>query len=270
MGLSKQQPLLLAVAGHDPSYRFEDGRGSGAGVDADREAAGHFGVSCVRVVTAWTEQAAGRVLEVGAVSPGVWLSEAVGYVRELRHELGALKFGLLPGAAAVEAALALVREARRLRPDLPVVLDPVLAASGGEVFLDEAGRRVLLESLLAEGIVLTPNRPEAASLTGLDLDSDPLDLVRALCRHMRTGTPRTEALRGLVLKGGHGGEDPVCDHVVDGAGKLHVHQHPRKVGASLHGSGCRHASAVAAGLALGRSLPDAAAAAGTWLGQLVR
>ena len=270
MGLNSSQPVLLAVAGHDPSYRFEAGLGCGAGVDADREAAGHFGVSCISVVTAWTEQEAGRVLEVGAVTPGIWLNEAVGYVRELRGELGALKFGLLPSAVAVEAALALVREARRLRPDLPVVLDPVLAASGGEVFLDEAGRRVLLESLLSEGIVLTPNRPEAASLTEQALGTDPMDLVRALCLRMQTGSPRTQALRGLVLKGGHGGEDPVRDHVVDGAGKLHVHEHPRKVGASLHGSGCRHASAVAAGLALGRSLPEAAAAAGDWLGELVR
>ncbi len=84
MALDRRGPLLLAVAGHDPSYRFEDGRGDGAGVDADREAAGHLGVACLTVVTAWTEQEAGRVLEVAPVEPAVWLAEAAGLVRELR------------------------------------------------------------------------------------------------------------------------------------------------------------------------------------------
>ena len=267
--LDRDGPLLLAVAGHDPSYRFEDGRGDGAGVDADREAAGHLGLGCVSVVTAWTEQAAGRVTDLGAVRPEVWLAEAVGLVRELRAGLGALKLGLLPGADAVRAARDLVREARRLVPRLPVVVDPVLAASGGEVFLDLEGRRVLLEELCPEGVVLTPNRPEAADLTGLDPDATPRDLARALWPRLAGGTARTAALSGLVLKGGHGREDPVRDLVVDGSGTPHLHEHPRKVGASLHGSGCRHASAVAAGLALGRALPTAARDAGTWLATLV-
>ena len=270
MALDRTGPLLLAVAGHDPSYTFEDGLGDGAGVDADREAAGRLGVACMTVVTAWTEQEAGRVSEVGAVTPAVWLAEACGLVRELRGDLGALKFGLLPGAGAVRAARDLVREARRLVPDLPVVVDPVLAASGGELFLDDAGRRALLEELCAEGVVLTPNRPEAADLAGLPADREPMDLARALFPRLAAATPRAQRLRGLVLKGGHGREDPVRDLVVDHAAGVTWHEHPRKVGANLHGSGCRHASAVAAGLALGRDLATAAADAGRWLGDLVR
>jgi len=259
--------VLLAVAGHDPSYVFADGRGDGAGVDADREAAGHFGVATLSVVTAWTEQEAGRVLELGPVEPVVWLREALGLVTELRDSLGALKFGLLPSERAVRCASQLVREARKLLPELPVVVDPVLGASGGEPFLDAAGRAALVDDLMGQGIVLTPNRPEAAQLAGLELGSAPGELARRLFQMLEG---RNERQRGLVLKGGHGAEDPVRDVIVDAAGRASVHEHPRLVGASLHGSGCRHASAVAANLALGRTLEEAAGLAGEWVASLVR
>ena len=265
VGLSRDR-VLLAVAGHAPSYSFVDGRGQGAGVDADREAAGYFGVPCVTVVTAWTEQEAGRVLEIGAVTPAIWLREAVGFVRELRGSLGALKFGLLPSETAVRAASDLVREARRVCPGLPVVVDPVLAASGGESFLGADGRVALLEDLLCQGVVVTPNRLEACDLTGLPLDTPPTALAHALFAELEGRDTRH---RGLVLKGGHGGEDPVRDVCLSATGVLVEHHHPRQLGASLHGSGCRHASAVAANLALGRSLPEAAALAGGWLAELL-
>jgi hydroxymethylpyrimidine/phosphomethylpyrimidine kinase len=259
--------VLLAVAGHDPSYVFADGRGQGAGVDADREAAGEFGVACLSVVTAWTEQEGGRVLELGPVEPVIWLREALGLVAELRGSLGAIKFGLLPSEAAVRAAAQLVRKARQILPGLSVVVDPVLGASGGEPFLDAAGRAALIEDLMGQGVVLTPNRPEACDLAGMELGSEPGELARRLFGMLEG---RDERRRGLVLTGGHGGEDPVRDVVVDSGGSVSVHEHPRVVGAALHGSGCRHASAVAANLALGRSLAEAAASAGSWVGGLVR
>ncbi len=71
------------------------------------------------------------------------------------------------------------------------------------------------------------------------------------------------------MKGGNGGEDPVRDECISEAGALVEHHHARHLGASLHGSGCRHASAVAANLALGRTLPEAAALAGAWLAELL-
>ena len=61
----------------------------------------------------------------------------------------------------------------------------------------------------------------------------------------------------------------MLDIAVDASGMVHVHEHPRKLGASLHGSGCRHASAVAANLALGLTLAEATKRAGKWVGALV-
>jgi len=268
-GLGDVGPVMLVVAGHDPSYRFEDGRGVGAGVDADKEAAGYFGVATVNVVTAWTEQEAGRVLDFGPVTPAIWLAEALRFGFEMRYELSALKIGLLPSEAAVRTAAKLVRELRKIMPSLPVVVDPVLSASGGEEFLDAAGREALMGDLVAAGVVLTPNRLEAATLLGCDVSEDPELVARSLFARTEARDAPANRVRGIVLKGGHGKEDPVLDIAVDASGMVHVHEHPRKLGASLHGSGCRHASAVAANLALGLTLAEATKRAGKWVGALV-
>lgn len=267
-------PELLVVAGHDPSYGEVGGVLEGAGVDADREAAEAFGVRALTVVTAWTEQAGGKVTSLGAVEPAIWLREALQLVEERRGTLGALKLGMLPNESAVRAASELVRRARRLVPRLWVVVDPVLAASGGEALSSDAARRALAEDLLAQGVVLTPNRPEARELLALSRPElagrapklAPEELALALFGALSAGRG-SETRRGLVLKGGHGGEDPVRDLVLGPGGASAVHEHPRRVRRSLHGSGCRHASAVAAGLCKGQDLPSAAAAAGAWLGE---
>jgi hydroxymethylpyrimidine/phosphomethylpyrimidine kinase len=260
---------MLVVAGHDPSYRFENGRGDGAGVDADKEAAGYFGVATVNVVTAWTEQEAGRVLDIGPVPPAIWLSEALRFGFEMRHDLSAMKLGLLPSEEAVRMAAKLVRELRKIMPTLPVVVDPVLGASGGEEFLGRGGREALMGDLASAGVVLTPNRLEAAALLGCDANEDPELVARSLFARTEGPSAPGNRVRGIVLKGGHGKEDPVRDITVAPDGSLHTHEHPRHLGASLHGSGCRHASAVAANLALGLTLPEASKRAGQWLGTLL-
>lgn len=246
-------PWVLVVAGRDPTH--------GAGVDADREALAHFGCETRAVVTALTEQDGVHVFSLGARDPSLWLAEARA---ELRAAPAALKLGLLPGAAHVAAAARLAAE---LAPGTPVVADPVLAASGGEVLLDDAGIRALLEELLPLGVILTPNVPEAARLTDLDpghLAAVPelrLAAARRLCE---------AGARAVVLKGGHDAADPVRDLVLERDKPPVWLLHPRVRGMRLHGSGCRFASALAAGLATGTPLPEAASRAGEWVARLVR
>ena len=134
--------------------------------------------------------------------------------------------------------------------------------------MDSGGRAALLEDLFPIGVVLTPNRLEAATLLGCDAGEDPERIARSLFARGEARTAPGNAVRGLVRKGGHGKEDPVRDITVAPGGELHIHEHARKLGASLHGSGCRHASAVAANLALGLPLPEASTRAGEWLGSL--
>ncbi len=252
---------LLIVAGHDPSYR--GGAHGGAGIDADREAAERFGVAASGVVSAWTEQGEGRVRAVRARAVAEWLAEAR---RALDEPVHAAKSGLLPSAAAVRALVCLAGELHERYPAAPLVVDPLLAASGGEPFLDASGVQALLDELAPCGVILTPNLPEAAHLAGFELTR----LQRSRAERQRAAEALlARGCRAVVLKGGHAEDEPAADLVLErGAAPVWL-THPRLSGARLHGSGCRFASALAAGLAHGEPLPAAAAAAGAWLTELL-
>ncbi len=265
--MTREEPgraWILVVAGQDPTR--------GAGIDADREAAERFGVEARCIVTARTDQDGLRVRSIGARPVGHWLQEA-------REALGAgaegdpgaargpaaLKSGLLPGAGAVRAFAALVEDVTRVRGPLPIVVDPLLAASGGEVFLDERGTEALLDELLPRGPIVTPNLPEAARLTGVplpELQASPAARVQAAERLLERGA------RAVLLKGGHAPGPEVRDLVLERAREPVWCIRERRSG-RLHGSGCRYATAVAAQLARGLALAEAAAAAGGWLGELL-
>ncbi|NOT31728.1 MAG: hydroxymethylpyrimidine/phosphomethylpyrimidine kinase [Planctomycetes bacterium] len=251
---------ILVVAGHDPSYR--GGWRGGAGVDADREAAAHFGVEAECVVSAWTDQDGERVRSVEPRATTDWLEEAR---YALALPIGALKSGLLPSAAAVRALAGLIDEITRARA-VPVVVDPVLSASGGEVLLDDEGIEALLAELLPRDVILTPNVPEAARLAGLELERlafHRAERVRAAEILLERGA------RAVVLKGGHSGDVPVADLVLQrGAAPVWL-EHRRLFGARLHGSGCRFGTALAAQLANGIALERAVSAAGAWLVELL-
>jgi hydroxymethylpyrimidine/phosphomethylpyrimidine kinase len=248
---------VLVVAGHDSSGR--------AGVDADARALERLGVEGAFVVTAWTIQDERGVRELGAVPPERWSADAR---RAFDERTRAVKLGLLPGAAHVRGAAELARELRARASSLPIVVDPVLAASSGTVFLDEDARRALVGELLPVGVVLTPNLAEAAALSGAsehELRADPAARVRAAELLLERGAT------AVFLKGGHAAEDPVRDLLVARGERPLWHSHPRayRTGrterAQIGGSGCRYATTVAARLALGGTLAEALEDAGSWL-----
>lgn len=244
-------PVVLALAGHDPT--------GGAGVDADAEAIRAAGAEPVCVVTNRTEQDGRRVFGVAPVALEQWCAEARAAFDA--HAPAALKTGLVSSAEQVDAIADLVLEQRARRPELVVVVDPVLAASGGEVFLDAAGRARLVARLADLRAVLTPNVPELAALSGADegaLAADPRARVDAARGLLARGAA------AVVVKGGHGREDPVVDlWVADAA--VERCERRRLVGRGIHGSGCRFASHLAARLALGEGAAAALATSGAFL-----
>jgi hydroxymethylpyrimidine kinase/phosphomethylpyrimidine kinase len=130
----------------------------------------------------------------------------------------------------------------------PMVLDPVLAAGGGFPLLTADGVAVLKEELFPLTYLLTPNAPEAARLTGLEVRT-PQDLAEAARRLQALGP------RWVLAKGGHLPGEPV-DVLTDGKNVYHL-PGVRLEAPHHHGSGCLLASGVAAGLAQGLSLPEA-------------
>ncbi len=247
-------------AGHDPTGR--------AGVDADAEAVQAAGAQAETVVTTDTQQEGTRVLEISPRAEPEWEALAS---EALRRGVRAVKFGLLARAEAVWAASRIARafgtspagagSAGSGDPSSWVVVDPVLVATGGERFLDEAGVEVLRGELIPAGVVLTPNLPELAELAGVRLSglaTDEEARIAAAGRLLELGA------RAVCVKGGHGGEDPLVDLVVR-PGAVHSAARPRLAGPGIRGSGCRFASFLAARGAAGDSLEEASARAGKWV-----
>ncbi|MCA9001326.1 MAG: bifunctional hydroxymethylpyrimidine kinase/phosphomethylpyrimidine kinase [Planctomycetes bacterium] len=244
---------VMAVGGVDPS--------GGAGLAVDRRAIQVQGLRCVAIATANTDQDDREVRGVGAVSGERWLQEALAHCRD---ELPcALKFGLLPGPGALAAAAALVDELLARNPDLPVVLDPVLASSSGFEFLSAADFPALMD-LCRRPLILTPNRPELEALVSGPVDSEERRLAAA--RELLD-----LGLRAVVLKDGHGVGDQVCDWLLtpDFAPQALRRPRVRTHGgqATVRGTGCRFGSHLAAGLGLGLALPEAALRAGHWVAE---
>lgn len=247
---------VLVIAGSDSS--------GGAGVDADREALRAQGAEALVVVTAWTKQDDRGLRELGAVAADEWTAEAREQLESAAEALGAVKFGLLPGMEAVRAAAEFIAELQRTHPDMPIVLDPILASSSGHEFLDASAQAALRELLLPLGLVWTPNLPEAATLTGREPS------LSRVAREATAGELVERGARAVVLKGGHAQEDLARDLVLERNRAPHWLEHPRVRGGGIRGSGCRFASVLAAELAFGSELEVAARSAGDYVLERIR
>tara|TARA_R110002073_G_scaffold58664_2_gene148466 strand:- start:108 stop:875 length:768 start_codon:yes stop_codon:yes gene_type:complete len=242
---------VLAVGGEDPS---------GAGLDADRDAAFAADVRLVTVATCHTDQSDAGVRDVGPVDADAWRFDALAAASI--ENPGALKFGLLPGRAHLEAARAVVDQFAFEAPGMPVVVDPVIASSSGFVFVEELEP---MRALIARGVIVTPNLPELAALARVELASIETDLEARLAAALGLCAWGSAA---VVVKGGHGAEDPIVDLVVLDGEAVWL-ERPRLAGASIRGSGCRFATYVAARLARGsggvQGLVGAVREAGEWV-----
>jgi hydroxymethylpyrimidine/phosphomethylpyrimidine kinase len=160
----------------------------------------------------------------------------------------AVKVGMLGTAAIVEAVAAAIEEL-----ELPsVVLDPVIAASSGARLLDDDGVQAMRLRLMPLCRVMTPNIPEAEALSGCRIGSAP-DIRKAAERLVDMGA------ESVIVTGGHAPGADVVDLFFDGS--QFVELHGRRIAARAHGTGCTYASAVAAGLAHGEPVKEAAARA---------
>ena len=246
-------PVALTVAGSDS--------GGGAGIQADLKAFARCGVHGTSAITAITAQNTLGVSVVHIVPPEIVLAQ----VRAVVSDIGvdAVKVGML---ASAEVALAVAAALDELPAGTPVVVDPVMVAESGAPLLAPDALDTLVREILPRASVLTPNLPEARALVGAgaaatdDEDAEAESLARAL---LALGPPI------VVLTGGHRARS--VDLFVDAAGdgravEIEGERHPD---GAAHGSGCTHASVLAAQLALGHDPLHAARAARRITGEAV-
>jgi len=228
----------LTIAGSDSS--------GGAGIQADLKTFAAHGVYGLSAITAVTAQNTVGVTAVAALAPDLVVAQIDAVMSDIGAD--AVKIGMLANAAIAHAVAGALR---RLAPRV-IVLDPVMIAKGGDRLLDDDAVAVLVSELLPLATIVTPNVPEAERLTGLRLQSV-VDLRRAAIRLVELGA------RAAIVKGGHL-EGPAVDVLYDGVTAVELSAE-RVAGPHTHGTGCTFASALAARLALGDSVTDAARAA---------
>ena len=248
-GMSRP-PVVLTIAGSDS--------GGGAGVQADLKAFAACGVHGASALTALTAQNTLGVAGVHTVPPDFVLAQ----VRAVAEDLGvdAVKLGMLGEAETVEAvARALAELGAGEDGGPPLVVDPVMVAESGAILLSPAAREALAARILPRATVATPNVPEARVLAGAG--GEVLETAE-LARSVHALGPRV-----VVLTGGH--REEATDLLWDGRELVEIPGERHPDGAA-HGSGCTHASALAAHLALGHEPLEAARRARVVAGEAVR
>ncbi|MER5301446.1 bifunctional hydroxymethylpyrimidine kinase/phosphomethylpyrimidine kinase [Streptomyces lasiicapitis] len=230
-------PRVLTVAGSDS--------GGGAGIQADLKTMLALGTHGMSVVTAVTAQNSLGV-------QGAWELpvEAVrAQYRSVVDDIGvqAVKTGMLASAELVEAVAELLAGT-----DAPAVVDPVGVSKHGDSLLAASALDSVRTKLLPVATVATPNLDEVAQLTGIEVDSE--DGMRRAAAAVLAYGPKW-----ALIKGGHLSGDAV-DLLTDGS-EEHWLRAPRHDNRHTHGTGCTLASAVAAQLAKGQSVPQAVTAA---------
>jgi hydroxymethylpyrimidine/phosphomethylpyrimidine kinase len=227
-----QIPRVLTIATSDS--------GGAAGIQADLKAfaaAGCYGASVLVALTAQNTSAVAAIHELPA-------SFVVAQLEAVFDDIGvdAAKTGMLFSAELIETVAAFLEE-----HPVPLVVDPVMVSTSGAKLLQDDAVRTYVERLFPLAAVVTPNLPEAEALAG------GAGSRRELAERIHElGAP------AVIVTGGHGAA--AVDHLYDGRRHAEIRV-VRYEQATTHGAGCTHSATLAAHLARGDGLEQAARAA---------
>ncbi len=236
-------PVVIVIGGTDSS--------GGAGISRDVSTLTELGCEARPVVTAVTAQTDKAVHAVSAMPPdqvAQQLSSALA-----SGPVGAIKTGMLHSGETVMA----IAKVLQGRAEIPLVIDPVLVSSSGTELLSADGISAVKSQLLPLCTLTTPNLPEAEMLTG--------------CQHpdRQAAALLDLGAQAVLIKGGHGTGDRSVDLLVQGEQPATTFEAPR-LNATLRGTGCMLASAIAASLSHSNNLEEACSSAKRFVGSKLR
>lgn len=285
--MSNILPRALTIAGFDPS--------GGAGVLADARTFVAFGFQTSAAITSLTFQNSARVFGAAHQTGEAVRAQVVPLLED--YSFACTKTGMLPTREVILEVARLFRETDLPRP----VVDPVIMSTSGQRLMEENAIGALKDELMPLARIVTPNIPEAETLTGITITSEAeMRQAAALIREL--------GARAVLIKGGHltrqkaegsrrqaearplgraqnealakarasawrlGGSalaDEAID-VLDNEGRVTAFRERWVSGAELHGSGCILSAAIAAGLGKGMTLEDSVAAAKSFVLEAIR
>lgn len=248
--MKKQYNRVLTIAGSDS--------GGGAGIQADIKAISAMGCFAASAITAVTVQ---NTLGVEGVHP-IPLDILRGQIEAVLSDIGAdaVKVGMLHSSEVVELVAEMVDkfEIRNL------VLDPVMVATSGHRLIEESAIQTLREVLIPRARVITPNIPEAEILAGITITSSAQfpEVARTLSMGGRVS---------VLLKAGHLTDECVEDLFYNAEEDTFTRLPSERVSTpNTHGTGCTLSSALAAAIARGEGLTEAARSAKDYIAAAIR
>jgi hydroxymethylpyrimidine/phosphomethylpyrimidine kinase len=241
-------PIVLAFAATDPS--------GGAGLQADVLTLSSMGCHALSVVTAATIQDTMGVEEIMALD-AEWVADQARCVLE-DMPVATFKIGVVGSVENIAAIAEVVSD----YPEIPLVLDPVLASGRGDELVTDEMISAIRELLLPQTTIITPNSIEARRLVQEDGEED-LDLAECARRLLATGCEYA------LITGTHENTVQVINTLYGQDGVVRSDSWERLPG-NYHGSGCTLASAIAATIANGLSISDAVKDAQEYTWQTLR
>ncbi|GAU07733.1 bifunctional hydroxymethylpyrimidine kinase/phosphomethylpyrimidine kinase [Desulfoplanes formicivorans] len=228
-------PCVLTIAGSDS--------GGGAGIQADLKTMTVLGTYGLSVITALTAQNTTGVYGIEPASPEFVAQQLTVVLDDF--PIRAAKTGMLFSAGIIEAMTPILEKV-----PFPLVVDPVCVSQSGHRLLEEDAVAALKKRIIPLAGLLTPNRPEAETLTGMSI-STPRDIAEAINRLMDMGA------KAVLIKGGHFQGDVMVDWLgIPGTAPVPL-EHERIDTHNAHGTGCTLSAAIAAYLARGCELEQA-------------
>lgn len=239
---------VLTIAGSDS--------GGGAGIQADLKAMSANGVFAMSVITAVTAQNTEEVTDVLTLPPTIVAAQLDAVFDDF--DVAAVKTGMLSSREIVGTV------AKRLKAQhvAHLVVDPVMISKSGHRLLAPDAKDALIQELIPLADLITPNTHEAQELSGIEIATlaDARQAAKILsklgCRH-------------VLIKGGHLLAERGTDLLYDGR-FFSIYKGDFIETPHTHGTGCTYASAIAAQLARGKSMPDAVQAAKTYVTETIR
>lgn len=234
--MSQPPPIVLSFAASDST--------GGAGIQADILTLASMGCHPLSVITAVTVQDTAGVDEVLALEPE-WVADQARAVLE-DMPVHVFKVGLLGSIETIAAIAEVVSD----YPNIPLVLDPVLASARGDELASDEMLIAMRELLLPQATIITPNSIEARRLTQNEEDEyDMPHLSQCASRLLRMGCEY------VLITGTHENTAQVVNHLYGTSGVVRTDSWDRLAG-SYHGSGCTLASAIAAAIANGLPIAE--------------
>ena len=228
----------LTIAGSDCS--------GGAGIQADLKTFSANGVFGMSVIVSVVAENTSRVISVENVSPEMIKNQIDAVFEDI--EVDAVKVGMLSDSVCMNTV---AEKLVQYKPQF-VVVDPVMIAKGGHALMQEDALSTLIEKVIPLSYLLTPNIPEAETITGMKISE--LDEMKKAAEKIYS-----MGAKNVLIKGGHLDGDAL-DVLFDGK-EFHTFSAERINTKNTHGTGCTYSSAIAANLAKGVPLVVAVAKA---------